>query len=71
MGYIINFKVSGEETAYVEIAKEVCEAKGIQYLNLYEDATFTVELHDGLHPTSAGYDSMYTKVANWMATLQK
>ena len=69
LGYIINFKVSGQETAYVEIAKEVCEAKGIPYLNLYEDETFEVELYDGLHPTSAGYDSMYAKVADWMADI--
>ena len=29
----------------------------------------SVEFDDGLHPSSAGYDSMYTIVANWMATL--
>ena len=71
LGYIVNFHTERavDQTPFVEIAIEICKAWGIEYLDLYNNKTFSVEFDDGLHPSSAGYDSMYTIVANWMATL--
>lgn len=72
LGYIVNFHTERavNQESYAEIAIEICKDWGIKYLDLYNDKTFTVEFDDGLHPSSAGYDSMYIRVANWMATLK-
>lgn len=74
LGYIVNFHTdrAAEELkqgSYVAAAIAICENWGVEYLDLYNRAGFSVEFDDGLHPSSAGYDSMYTIVANWMATL--
>lgn len=71
LGFIVNFHTDRavDQAPYVEAAIEACKAWGIPYLDLYNRPGFSVEFDDGLHPSSAGYDSMYTIVANWMATL--
>lgn len=71
LGFIVNFKTerSVDQAPYVELAISICEDWGIEYLDLYHMPGFSVEFDDGLHPSSAGYDSMYTLVANWMAGL--
>ncbi len=71
LGYIVNFKTERavDQTLYVERAIQICEDWGIEYLDLFHNKSFSVEFDDGLHPSSAGYDSMYTIVANWMAGL--
>lgn len=71
LGFIVNFRTDRavDQAPYVEMAIAICKDWGIPYLDLYNLAGFEVEFDDGLHPSSAGYDSMYTIVANWMATL--
>lgn len=71
LGYIVNFQTERavDQLPYVNMAISICENWGIEYLDLYNMEGFTVTFDDGLHPDSAGYDSMYTVVANWMATL--
>ena len=71
LGFIVNFQTerSVDQKPYVDMAIAICENWGIEYLDLYNRPGFTVEFDDGLHPSSAGYDSMYTIVANWMAGL--
>ena len=71
LGYIVNFHTDRavDQTPYAEMAIKICNDWGIPYLDLYNLAGFSVEFDDGLHPTSKGYDSMYTIVANWMAGL--
>ncbi len=71
LGFIVNFHTDRavDQGPYVEMAIAICEDWGIPYLDLYNRGGFTVEFDDGLHPSSAGYDSMYCIVANWMATL--
>lgn len=71
LGYIVNFHTDRavDQTAFAEMAIRICEDWGVEYLDLYNRAGFSVEFDDGLHPSSAGYDSMYTIVANWMAGL--
>ncbi len=74
LGFIVNFqtdRTNVDQTPYVDMAIKICKDWGIQYLDLYHMDGFKVEFDDGLHPSSAGYDSMYTVVANWMATLKK
>jgi len=73
LGYIVNFHTDRnvDQTPFVDQAIAICEAWGIDYLDFYHDKTFAVEFDDGLHPSSKGYDGMYTRVANWMATLGK
>lgn len=71
LGFIVNFHTERtvDQAPYVEMAIKICEDWGIEYLDLYNRSGFSVEFDDGLHPSSAGYDSMYTIVANWMAGL--
>lgn len=71
LGYIVNFHTDRavDQTPYAELAIAICKDWGIEYLDLYNNPGFSVEFDDGLHPSSHGYDSMYTIVANWMATL--
>lgn len=71
LGYIVNFHTERavDQAPYVELAIRICKDWGVPYLDLYNRAGFQVEFDDGLHPSSAGYDSMYTIVANWMASL--
>lgn len=71
LGFIVNFETERtvDQKPYVDMAIAICEAWGIEYLDLYNRPGFSVEFDDGLHPSSAGYDSMYTIVANWMAGL--
>lgn len=71
LGFIVNFQTERtvDQTPYAEMAIRICEDWGIPYLDLYHNSGFSVEFDDGLHPSSAGYDSMYTIVANWMAGL--
>ncbi len=72
LGFIVNFeteRTNVDQAPYVEMAIEICKNWGVEYLDLFHRDGFTVEFDDGLHPSSAGYDSMYTIVANWMATL--
>lgn len=73
LGFIVNFHTDRavDQTPYANVAIQICKDWGVQYLDLYNDKTFSVEFDDGLHPSSAGYDSMYTRVANWMAGLKK
>lgn len=71
LGYIVNFHTDRnvDQGPFAEMAIQICKDWGIEYLDLYNLKDFEVEFDDGLHPSSAGYDSMYTIVANWMATL--
>lgn len=71
LGFIVNFQTERtvDQLPYVNMAIAICENWGIEYLDLYNRPGFSVEFDDGLHPSSAGYDSMYTIVANWMAGL--
>ena len=71
LGFIVNFKTDRavDQLPYVNMAIDICENWGIEYLDLYNMEGFKVEFDDGLHPSSAGYDSMYNIVADWMATL--
>ena len=71
LGFIVNFKTERtvNQLPYVNMAIQICENWGVEYLDLYNRPGFSVEFDDGLHPSSAGYDSMYTIVANWMASL--
>ena len=73
LGYIVNFKTERnvDQLPYVNMAIRICKDWGIEYLDLYNMKDFTVTFDDGLHPDSAGYDSIYTIIANWMATLGK
>ena len=72
LGYIVNFETERavDQEPYVNMAIQICEDWGIKYLDLFHNKSFSVEFDDGLHPSSAGYDSMYTIVANWMAELE-
>ncbi len=72
LGYIVNFeteRTNVDQAPYVAAAIAICKDWGIEYLDLFHQEGFTVEFDDGLHPSSAGYDGMYTVVADWMATL--
>lgn len=72
LGFIVNFhteRTNVDQLPYVNMAIQICQDWGIEYLDLYNWPGFSVEFSDGLHPSSAGYDSMYTIVANWMAGL--
>ena len=71
LGYIVNYKTEKmvDLAPYVEVAIAVCEELEVPYLDLYNDQSFSVEFDDGLNPTSAGYDSMYMRIATWMASL--
>ncbi len=71
LGYIVNFETerSVDQAPYAELAIQICEDWNISYLNLFGNTAFSVEFADGLHPSSAGYDSMYRTVADWMANL--
>lgn len=71
LGFIVNFHTERavDQEPYVNMAIAICKDWGVPYLDLYHLNGFTVEFDDGLHPSSHGYDSMYTIVANWMATL--
>lgn len=73
LGYIVNFKTerSVEDEAYANMAIRICEDWGIPYLNLYSRTDIDIDFDDGLHPSSAGYDSLYTYVADWMAKLKR
>ncbi len=71
LGFIVNFQTERavDQAPYVDMAIQICRDWGVEYLDLYHKEGFTVEFDDGLHPSSAGYDNMYTLVANWMAQL--
>ena len=65
-GYIINYK-TGEQLTYVDTIKQICDDWNVPYLNLYDNRTFQIDLYDGLHPTSTGYNKTYIVIADWMA----
>ncbi len=71
LGYIVNFKTERnvDDEAYANMAIRICGDWGIPYLNLYRRTDIVIDFDDGLHPSSAGYDGMYSYVANWMAGL--
>lgn len=78
LGFIVNFETRTglKLDVYADMAIKICKDWGIPYLDLYtgselgvlEDGTF-IDLPDKLHPSSAGYDAIYNKVADWMAGL--
>ena len=72
LGYIVNFKTerSVEDAAYANMVIRICGDWDVPYLNLYSRTDIDIDFDDGLHPSSAGYDSLYTYVANWMAKLE-
>ncbi|MBR4017498.1 MAG: SGNH/GDSL hydrolase family protein, partial [Oscillospiraceae bacterium] len=80
-GYIINFRFSSsldnglsDMSAYVEMAKEVCNKWSVPYLDLYNNEELTaalkvgttVYLPDNVHPNAAGYDILTPYIADWM-----
>ena len=71
LGFIVNYKTQRDtdDEPYVNMAIRICEDWGIPYLNLYERTDITIEFDDGLHANSAGYDNLYTHIADWMAGL--
>jgi len=81
LGYIINFRFSStlnnglsDMSAYVEMAKQVCNKWSVPYLDLYNNEELTaalkvgttVYLPDNVHPNAAGYDILTPYIANWM-----
>ncbi len=71
LGFIINFRTEDGVNCDAHVAKaiEICEEWDIPYLDFYNDGT-EVKLFDGLHPTAVGYDQLYPRIADWMATLE-
>ncbi len=74
--YIANFRVGDtagrvqEIGEYFEVAKEICEAYGVTYIDLYDNEELTAKLQpttrtymaDLLHPSSKGYDIIFPYV---------
>ncbi len=69
LGFIVNYNVDHNAKTYVDMAIAICEAWDIDYLDLFSDGT-KVDLADGLHPTSKGYDEIYARIADWMSEIQ-
>ena len=71
LGFIVNFKLKRnlDLSSYVTKAIEVCDEKGVECLDLYNDSEVEVDFYDEVHPSSVGYDSIYAKIADWMAAL--
>ena len=67
-GYIINYK-TGEQQTYLDTIKQICEDWDVPYLNLYENREIQIDLEDGLHPTSKGYNDTYMVLADWMVDI--
>jgi len=72
LGFIVNFKTKDGATTslYTLKAIEICEDWGIPYIDLYHDSSFDIDLSDGLHPSTKGYDDTYLKIAEWMADME-
>ncbi|MBR6563014.1 MAG: SGNH/GDSL hydrolase family protein [Clostridia bacterium] len=85
-GYIINFRQPlatkygrlSDMSEYVEVAKQICDKWGIDYLDLYNDEnlnqnllkTHTMKyLPDTIHPNTAGYDIISPIINDWMKTV--
>lgn len=71
LGFIINYRTEDGVNcdAHVATAIQICKEWNISYLDLYHDDT-KIALFDGLHPTAMGYDELYPRIAEWMATLE-
>jgi len=85
LGYIINFSLPSAKygkladmSEYFNIAKQICDKWGIDYLDLYSDEelnknmlkTHTTEyLPDTIHPNTAGYDILSPVIGDWMKTI--
>ena len=60
---------------YYNLAIKICEKWGIPYLNLYDDKEFNfdifqvsknINLLDGVHPNSLGYDILGNVIGKWI-----
>ncbi len=79
LGFIVMFdaKEGKDISDYAAMAMQICEEWGVPYLDLLTgsnkgvlaDGT-VIDLPDNLHPSSAGYDSYYAKIGDWMATIE-
>ena len=84
IGFIVNFRSIStigrlsDMTEYFTVAKRICEKWQIPYLDLFFDDDFNEnvleyktknKLADFIHPSSAGYDVLYPRVAEFMCTL--
>ena len=79
LGFIVNFATEDgrDLSAYAQMAIQICQDWNMPYLDLYTGSSkgvladgTVIESPDKLHPSSAGYDAFYTKIADWMAGLQ-
>lgn len=85
-GYIINFRQPlatkygrlSDMSEYVDVAKQICEKWGIDYLDLYNDENLNLNLlkthtmkylPDTIHPNTAGYDIISPIINDWMKTI--
>ena len=84
IGFIVNFRSIStigrlsDMTEYFTVAKQICEKWEIPYLDLFFDDDFNEnvleyktknKLADYIHPSSAGYDVLYPRVAEFMCSL--
>lgn len=71
MGFIVNFRTEDMVTPkpFVKMAIEICKLWDMPYLDLYYDRHFEIDLVDGLHPSSSGYEDTFSVIADWMADL--
>jgi lysophospholipase L1-like esterase len=83
IGYIVNYQTpmsnwggaTRDMTAYVKVARQICEKWGVSCLDLYDDHNFNEDvlkvstkehLLDYLHPNDSGYDLLAPKIGAWM-----
>ena len=86
IGFIVNFRSIStigrlsDMTEYFATAKQICDKWEIPYLDLFFDDDFNEnvlefrtknKLADYIHPSSAGYDVLYPRVAEFMCSLAK
>ena len=79
LGFIVMFdaKEGKDISDYAAMAMQICEAWCVPYLDLLTGSSkgvladgTVIDLPDNLHPSSAGYDSYYAKIGDWMATIE-
>jgi len=80
IGYIVTFNIKWEPAydsdKYFDLAKQICDKWGIQYLNLRDNSILDNEsfmenlLMDGCHPSTQGYETLSPIIEGWMKTLK-
>lgn len=80
IGFIVTFKIpkdNGIEKEYYDLAKEICEKWGIDFLDLYNHEKLNADLkydtkehtNDFVHPDASGYELITPYVIDFMRTL--